>query len=100
MTDRQTEAEARLRTMLARVFADGVLDEHERKELQGLYIEGGLLRNRVKEIFVEHLRKTHAAVMADGVVTDDEKRHLRAVIEGLKFPADLVPEEVKRALAY
>ena len=98
--DRQTEAEARLRTMLARVFADGVLEDDERKELQGLYTEGGLLRNRVKEIFLELLRDTHASVIADGVVTDDDKRRLRGIIDGLKFPPDLVPEEVKRALAF
>ena len=98
MVDRTTEAEARLRAMLQRVFADGVLEPHEKDELRQLYTQGGLTAPRVRVIFGELLRTTYARVMEDGVVTDDEKRELRSIVDGLKLPPEMVPDEVRRVL--
>ncbi|MFO0674627.1 MAG: hypothetical protein U0235_34280 [Polyangiaceae bacterium] len=84
---------------LVKVFDDGVLEPHEQKELRELYGLGKLTLIDVREVFGIFLRDTWATAMADGVLEDAEKAKLRAIVEQLKLPSDLVPEDVKRAIA-
>ncbi len=98
MTSSNARDEERLRECLARVFADGVLDESERDELKAIYARGTMMVPVVKRIFTEFVTATYADVMADGVVTDDERAKLRAIVQGLKLPDACVPDEVRKAL--
>lgn len=91
-----TQAERRLADMLERVFADGVLEDHERAELRALYTEGGLKAPRVRELFSTFLEITYARAASDGVITPDERQKLRAIVDGLKLPDELVPDAVKK----
>ncbi len=84
---------------LVKVFDDGVLEPHEQKELRELYGLGKLTLIDVRDVFGIFLRDTWATAMADGVLEDAEKAKLRAIVAGLKLPSDLVPEDVKRAIA-
>lgn len=92
------KAEERLRAVLTRVFADGVLEDQERAELRELYTRGGLTVPLVKSIFTDFVKAAYAQVMSDGVVTKSEQAKLRAIVEGLRLPAGSVPDEVSRVL--
>lgn len=84
---------------LMKVFDDGILEPHEQKELRELYSMGKLTLPDVREVFGKFLRDTWDDVMADGVLTDDERTKLENIVTQLKLPSDLVPDDVKKALA-
>ncbi len=84
---------------LMKVFDDGVLEPDEQKQLRELYGMGKLTVIDVREVFGAFLRDTWESAMADGVLTTDERAKLANIVSQLKLPAELVPEDVKRALS-
>jgi hypothetical protein len=83
---------------LMKVFDDGILEPHEQKELREIYGMGKLTLPDVREVFGKFLRDTWEEAMADGILTDAEKTKLTNIVNQLKLPPELVPEDVKRAI--
>ena len=83
---------------LMKVFDDGILEPHEQTELRELYGMGKLTLPDVRHVFATFLQDSWDKAMEDGVLTADEKRKLENIVTQLKLPADLVPDDVKRAL--
>lgn len=83
---------------LTKAFADGVLEPHEQSQLRELYGMGKLTLPDVRAVFAAFIQETWQTVIADGVVTDDERKALTNIVDQLKLPLDLVPDDVKRAI--
>lgn len=84
---------------LMKVFDDGVLEPHEQKELRELYGLGKLTLSDVREVFGTFLRHTWENAMADGELSEDERTKLANIVEQLKLPSDLVPDDIKKAIS-
>jgi hypothetical protein len=91
-------ATERLRELIERVFADGVLEPGERQELTEMWKKGRLTVSQVRDVMTAYVRDTYADVMADGVVTDAERQKLTAIVAGLRLPPECVPDEMRRLL--
>lgn len=90
----RTKSQERLAHLLDEVFADGRLDPDERDELRRLFSSGGLTVSQAKAVFQDFVERTWGEVMADGVVTDDERQKMETIIRELKLPADVLPPQV------
>jgi uncharacterized membrane protein YebE (DUF533 family) len=84
----------RLTEFLPRAMADGVLDDTERQELMGMLSSGVLTREDVRTVFRDFLNGLHFEITVDGVVTDEERERLRAVVAALRLPAAFIPDEI------
>ena len=84
--------------MLARIFADGVIEPHERTELDAKLKSGALPHDVARATMLDFLKTSFSYVMADGVVTGREQARLKAIVEELALPDDCVPTEIKRAI--
>lgn len=87
-----------LKGMLARIFADGVVEAHERSELDAKLKSGALSHDVVRATMLDFLRTSFAHVKADGVVTPREKERLTTIVDELALPSDCVPYEIKKAI--
>lgn len=94
--DKKAAAKARLSALLARVLEDGRLDDGERAELQGFYSEALLSVSDVREVFGAYLKALQDDVLADGVVTDEERERCRFAVAALKIPRALLSPELAR----
>lgn len=88
-----------LATLIDRIFEDGVVDDAEQEELREFWIARGLTVPQVREVVDAFVNRVWGEVMEDGVVTEEEKVRLRAVISGLKLPDKVLPERVLFALS-
>jgi uncharacterized membrane protein YebE (DUF533 family) len=88
--DSKTDPKTHLRSLLTRVLADGTIDEGERAELQAFYANAMLSVTDVKAVFGEYLEALKADVMADGIITDEERKRCRNAIVALKIPRALL----------
>lgn len=86
----KTDPKSQLRTLLARVLADGTIDEAERAELQKFYAGAMLGVSDVKAVFGEFLEALKRDVLADGIITDEERARCRNAIVALKIPRALL----------
>ena len=84
-------AQEELLSLVDRIFADGVVAASERSELVSLYRDAGLSVPEVKEVFTAFLQKTWGESIADGVLTDEERRKLATIVRELRVPTDCVP---------
>jgi uncharacterized membrane protein YebE (DUF533 family) len=84
--------------MLARIFADGVIEPEERTELDAKLKSGALPHDVARATMLDFLNTSFAHVLADGVVTGREQARLKAIVDELALPDDCVPEEIKRAI--
>jgi hypothetical protein len=87
----------RLKGMLARIFADSVVEAAERKELDALL--ASLSKEVVRETMIDFLSASMKHVLADGKISDREKEKLRVMVMELELPNDCIPDEVRRAIA-
>jgi hypothetical protein len=94
----KVELQNRLRAMLGRIFADGVVEPRERDELRALFREGALSVPEVRAAFASFVDESWGKMMEDGVLEPHERQKLRAIVEGLKLPDDCIPDAVKAAL--
>jgi uncharacterized membrane protein YebE (DUF533 family) len=88
-----------LKGMLARIFADGEVEPHERTELDAKLKSGALSHDVVRATMLDFLRTSFSHVKADGVVTGREQERLKTIVEELALPSDCIPDEIKRAIA-
>src|SRR5690349_13510896 len=91
-------ARDRLAELVDRIFADGVVEQAERDELHRLYREGGLTVKEVREVFATFVTATWGEVIADGTVSDVEKKKLTNIIAELRLPVDAIPAQMRLVL--
>lgn len=84
--------------LLARIFADGVMDPSERAELDAKLKSGAISHEAARATMLEFLKTSFAHVAADGVVTGREQERLKAIVQELALPDDCIPDEVKEAI--
>ncbi len=88
--DSNTDPKTYLRSLLTRVLADGTIDDAERAELQEFYAKAILNVSDVKAVFGEFLEALKRDVMADGIITEEERKRCRNAIIALKVPRALL----------
>jgi tellurite resistance protein len=88
-----------LLSLVERIFADGVVTPAERSELVLLYREGGLTVAEVREVFKAFMAQSWGEAIADGVLTDEERKKLSTIVRELHIPRDCVPDTVKWLVA-
>ncbi len=98
MSTDKAQAKAKLAEVVRRVMADGKIDAAEREEMQGLYKQALLTVLDVKEVLIGYLAEVRDEVLADGVVTDEERARCRDVLAALKLPRELVPPDFRALL--
>ena len=99
MSDARTQAKEQLSALIQRVMEDGKIEPGEREELQAVYRQALLTVNDVREVLGRYVKSVQDEVLADGKVTDEERRRCRAVVSELKIPPSLMPESFKAIIA-
>src|SRR5262245_44672308 len=99
MSDARTKAKDQLSALIKRVMADNQIEPGEREEMQAVYRQALLTVADVKEVLGQYVRAVLDDVLADGKVTEDERKHCRAVVSELKIPPSLLPESFKAIIA-
>src|SRR5262249_49945724 len=74
MGDVRAEAKEQLGTLIERVMADGKIEPTEREELQAVYRQALLTVSDVKDVLGRYVRAVQDEVLADGKVTDEERK--------------------------
>jgi uncharacterized tellurite resistance protein B-like protein len=99
MSDARAQAKEHLSDLIQRVMEDGVIEPAEREELQSVYRQALLTVSDVKEVLGRYVRSVLDDVLADGKVTEDERKRCRAVVSELKIPPSLLPDIFKAIIA-
>lgn len=94
-----TDAQQDLVALIFRIFQDGVVDPAERDELRRFWTTRGLTVGQVRQVVDAFVARVWGEVIDDGVVTDEERVRLRALIEGLRLPEKALPDLVRKALS-
>ena len=95
MENGRAQAKEMLRVLIERVMADGKIEPAEKEEMQAFYRQALLTVGDVRDVMSRYLRAVQDEVVADGVVTDEERARCRAVVSELKIPPALWPGEIK-----
>jgi hypothetical protein len=88
----------KLKGMLARIFSDASVEDAERAELKAYLSSGVLSMAEIKDVFADFVQTTWKITMADGVVTDTERKRLHEIVDVLGLEIDSLPEEWARAI--
>jgi uncharacterized tellurite resistance protein B-like protein len=88
----------KLKGMLARIFSDAEAEESERSELAAYLASGALSAAEVQEVVRDFVATTWKITMADGVISDVEKKRLREIVAVLRLDRTDLPEEWAKAL--
>jgi len=99
MGNPRAEAKERLGALIERVMADGKIEPAEREEMQAFYRQELLTVGDVRDVMSRYLRAVQDEVLADGLVTDEERARCRAVVTELKIPPSLWPGEMRALVA-
>lgn len=83
----------KLKGMLARIFSDTTVEDAERNELKAYLTSGALSPSDVKAVFEDFVATTWKITMADGVVSDVEKRRLVNIVKELGIAKEMLPGE-------
>jgi len=95
MSDTRAQAKEQLSALIQRVMEDGKIEPGEREELQTVYRQAILTVSDVREVLGRYIKSVQDEVLADGKVTDEERKRCRAVVSELKIPPTLLPESFK-----
>jgi hypothetical protein len=82
----------KLKGMLARIFSDANVEENEREELRAYLGSGQLTHPEIREVLTDFVATTWKITMADGVISDTEKKRLRNIVSVLGM-RDVIPTE-------
>ncbi len=99
MSDARAQAKDQLSALIKRVMADGQIEPREHEELQAVYRQALLTVSDVKDVLGHYVRSVADEVLADGKVTEEERKQCRAVVSELKIPPSLLPESFKAIIA-
>jgi tellurite resistance protein len=83
----------KLKGMLARIFSDATAEADERAELTTYLSSGVLTPSEIEEVVHDFVQTTWKITMADGVVTDIEKKRLREIVGVLGLEPSALPAE-------
>src|SRR5262245_1679642 len=97
--DARAQAKEQLSTLIRRVMEDHKIEPGEREELQAVYRQALLTVGDVKEVLGQYVRSVQDEVLADGKVTEEERKRCRAVVSELKIPPSLLPDVFKAIIA-
>jgi len=92
------EAQRDLAALIERIFADGRVDESERQELRQFWAQRQLSVKLVREVVETFASTTWREVMADGVVTAEERQRLWVVVDALHLPEASMPSAMWQAI--
>lgn len=92
------ETQRDLAALIERIFDDGVVDPAEREQLRDFWRQRGLTVAQVRQVVDAFVARVWGEVIADGVITADERQRLSAVRDGLRLPDEVLPDPVRRAL--
>jgi hypothetical protein len=87
-------ARAHLARLLPLVLADGHVDESEKEQLLAVFRRGILTTADVREVFGMFLKGLAADVLADGVVTPEEREQCRIAVRELRIPRTFLSPEL------
>ena len=88
----------KLKGMLARIFSDAQAEDTERGELKAYLSSGELSVAEIQEVFEDFVQTTWKITMADGVISDVERRRLAAIVEVLGLDRMKLPVEWAKLL--
>ena len=88
------QAKAKLGALISKVLEDGVIDASERESLQTFFKDALLSVSDVKSVYLSCVGALQNEVLADGVVSDDEVRQCKLVVEQLRIPLRMLPPEM------
>ncbi len=95
MNDETREAaKSHLATLVKRAMSDGAINQTEREELNKAFRQSALSPADVQQVLQEYLQLVKAEVMADGVVTPEERARVVALVDQLKIPLGMLPREL------
>ncbi|WP_394849753.1 hypothetical protein LZC95_20145 [Pendulispora brunnea] len=97
-TDDVNAVEARFTSMLAQIFADGIITDEERVTLWTAVTAGGLDAARVDVLLLDFLRAQFTEFAADGFISADERSRLTLMVNVLGISDMHLPPEIRRAL--
>jgi hypothetical protein len=88
------QAKSKLSALITKVLEDGVIDAGERESLQAFFKDALLSVSDVKSVYLSCVGSLQNQVLADGVVTDEETRQCKRVVEQLRIPLRMLPPEM------
>ncbi len=89
----------KLKGMLARIFSDATAEESERTELTAYLASCPLSVAEVKQVFYDFVQTTWKITMADGVISDVERKRLQEIVQVLKLDVESLPLAWAQVLA-
>jgi hypothetical protein len=92
--DLRATARGYLARLLPKVLEDGRVDDAEKEELLAVFRRGILTTADVKQVFGQFLKGLTAEVMADGVVTPEEREKCRIAVRELRIPRSFLAPEL------
>ena len=95
MDETRAQAKEMMRALIERVMADGKIEPAERDEMQAFFSQAALTVGDVRDVLSRYLRAVQDDVLADGLVTDEERARCRAIVAELKIPPSLWPGEIR-----
>ena len=84
--------------MLARIFSDATAEASERAELKAFLATSPLSADEIKATIEEFVQQTWKITLADGVITDTEKKRLKEIVDVLGLDRGALPPEWVKAL--
>lgn len=83
---------------LAHIFSDAVVDDAEKSSLRAFLASGELSNEELRAVFEDFVATTWKGTMADGHVSDMEKKRLREIVRVLGLDAATLPKEWRSVL--
>lgn len=83
----------KLKGMLARIFSDAAVEEAERAELKAFLSADHLSVAEIKDVMEDFVQTTWKITMADGVVSEVERKRLREIVRVLGVGPEVLPAE-------
>jgi hypothetical protein len=92
--DLRATARGYLARLLPKVLEDGRVDETEKEELLAVFRRGILTTADVRQVFGQFLKGLATEVLADGVVTPEEREQVRTAVRELRIPRSFLSPEL------
>jgi hypothetical protein len=90
----RASARNQLSALVNRIMDDGQVDAAEREDLRKVFRMAVLTPTDVRQVFTDYLEKLRQQVVSDGAVTELERQRCQAVVDQLRIPLRLLPQEV------
>lgn len=89
----------KLKGMLARIFSDAEAEPAERGELSAYLESGALNADEIQAVFEDFVQTTWKITVADGVISDIEKKRLREIADVLGLRRESLPADWQKLLS-